>query len=517
MRLATRCGSIVLIALAVAGCGGDSGSSAGGSSGAPVKGGDLTVARAIDAATLDPMMGYTPDDALTTNQIFEPLFIASKDGRSVIPWLAKSSQLSDGGKTLTVELRDGVEFSDGKPLTADDVAYSLTRVVTSKTSPFGFLLSPIKSVKADGQSTVVIQLNQPWAPILADLSAWVASIVPKDLNGESPKEFFAHPVGTGPFELDHWSQGQEVALKRNPNYWRTGRPYIDTLTFNVVPDQNVRVSQVQGQQADIAYDTPPQQTSSLDASPGVDAKAFPADFTDFLIFNTKVKPFQDAHVRRAIGLAIDREALANAVLFGTGKPACSLIPPTMVYADPATPCLKFDLDAAKQELAQSTVPDGFKAEFMVESSPTYQSAAQIIQQQLKPLGIDITIRVVPANQIYTIYPKGDYQFGWAGWSSDIPDPDEQMSYMLDPAAGGDSYYTGYDNPQLASLVQQAAAEQDPDKRADLYAQVQEISATDVPQTTTFYEAHSYAWSDKVHGFQVNPLYQTRYDDVWIGQ
>jgi peptide/nickel transport system substrate-binding protein len=89
--------------------------------------------------------------------------------------------------------------------------------------------------------------------------------------------------------------------------------------------------------------------------------------------------------------------------------------------------------------------------------------------------------------------------------------------MLDPAAGGDSYYTGYDNPQLASLVQQAAAEQDPDKRADLYAQVQEISANEVPQTTTFYESHSYAWSSKVHDFQVNPLYQTRYDDVWIGQ
>ena len=158
-----------------------------------MKGGDLTVARGIDAATLDPMMGYTPDDALTINQIFEPLFIASKDGRSVIPWLAKSSQLSDGGKTLTVQLRDGVQFSDGKPLTADDVTYSLNRVVTSKTSPFGFLLSPIKSVESDGPSTVVIHLNQPWAPILADLSAWVAAIVPKDLNGESPKQFFAHP------------------------------------------------------------------------------------------------------------------------------------------------------------------------------------------------------------------------------------------------------------------------------------------------------------------------------------
>ncbi len=520
MRHAIRGSILLALALLVAaGCGGGSGSgsSGGGSSDAPAKGGDLTVARGIDAATLDPMMGYTPDDALTINQIFEPLFIASKDGRSVIPWLAKSSQLSDGGKTLTVQLRDGVQFSDGKPLTADDVTYSLNRVVTSKTSPFGFLLAPIKSVESDGQSTVVIHLNQPWAPILADLSAWVAGIVPEDLNGESPKQFFAHPVGTGPFVLEHWAQGQEVALKRNPHYWRTSQPYIDTLTFSVVPDQNIRVSQVQGGQADIAYDTPPQQTSALDAGPGVDAKAFPADFTDFLIFNTKVKPFQDVHVRRAIGLAIDREALTNAVLFGTGTPACSLIPPTMVYADASTPCLKFDLDAAKQELAESSVPGGFKAEFTVESSPTYQSAAQIIQQQLKPLGIDVTIRVVPANQVYTLYPKGDYQFGWAGWSSDIPDPDEQMSYMLDPAAGGDAYYTGYDNKQLASLVQQAAAEQDPDKRGELYAQVQEISANEVPQTTTFYESHSYAWSSKVHDFQVNPLYQTRYDDVWIGQ
>ena len=139
-----------------------------------------------------------------------------------------------------------------------------------------------------------------------------------------------------------------------------------------------------------------------------------------------------------------------------------------------------------------------------------------MQSQLKPLKINVSIKVVPSSQIYTIFGKGQYQMGMAAWASDIPDPDEQISYMLDPAAGGNSYYTYYDNKDLSNLIEQAEVEQDDAKRGDLYKQIQAIQATDVPQVMTTYQGNPYAWSTKVHDLQVNPLGVPAFQDVWLG-
>ena len=359
LRLTAAGAVVVCMGLAAAGCGSSSTTSVSTSGGAPVPGGTLTIARAVDSATMDPAYAYTPDDVFVINQIFQPLFAASPDGKSVVPVLAQSYTKSDGGKTLTVKLRPGVKFSNGQPLTSADVKYSLERITSLKDSPFGYLIGVIKSVDATDPQTATIHLSSPWAPILADLSAWVADIVPANLDGKSTKAFFAHPVGTGPFKLQKWLPGQEVDLVKNAGYWQKGKPYLDALDWKVVPDANTRVSELQAGQAQVASGIPFSQISALSAGGATDAKSFPYDFTSFLIFNEHVKPYADAHVRRAIGYALNRPALAHAVLYGAGTPACSLMPPTMMYYDPSTPCLKYDMSKAQSEMAQSSAPNGF--------------------------------------------------------------------------------------------------------------------------------------------------------------
>lgn len=480
--------------------------SAAGSAAASVSvapGGDLVIARSDESKTLDPAAAVTPADIAPIHEIFDRLYELSEDGQSVVPSLAASDSVSADGKTWTITLRDGVTFSDGTPLTAKDVAYSLDRSRTSD-GAFSFLLSPIASVTAKDDKTVEIVTSEPSATLLPGLSSWVASIVPADLDGKSAEDFFAAPVGSGPFAFGEWVRGQYLSLKRNPSYWQDGKPLLDSVRWNTVPDANTRVSQVQAGQADVASDIPFSQVDSLKNAADVTAADFPANYTSVVIFNESFEPFADVHVRRAIAQAIDRNAVTTSALFGSGEAACSLVPPTMPYSANEN-CLPFDLTAAKAEMAKSAYPDGFAVDLTIDNQPASSTVAQIIQAQLAELGITVTIKVVDSGQLYTTFGQRGYQMGLAAWASDIPDPDEQLTFMLDPKAGGESYYTGYDNPTVTDLINKARATLDSDRRAQLYAQVQQTVAQEVPQLPLSNQSNAYAWSRKVQNLDVNPM------------
>ena len=399
----------------------------------------------------------TPDEIYVMDELYQTLFISSRDGKTVQPLLATGYKRSADGRTWTISLRHGVRFSDGSPLTSADVKFSLDRSRKANAA-FSYLLGAISSIAAPSPFTVVIHTAAPSAPLLADLTAWVAEILPKNLEGKTNKVFFAHPVGTGPFVFDSWTRGKSLKAVRNTHYWQAGKPYLDSVTWNVVPDANTRVTQLLGGEADISQDVPLSQVKPVNSIPGLAAGSFPAAYNYFLIFNEAVKPYQDVHVRRAIAYAIDRKTLVNAILFGVGQAACSIVPQSMVYWDSHTPCLTYNLTKARAELARSTVPNGFKGQLLVDNLPTNLSGAQIVQSDLKQIGIDLSLKVVDSGSLYTTYfGKGDYQAGFAAWAYDIPDPDEQISFMFDPKGGGNSYYTGYDNPTVTRLVHQAAS------------------------------------------------------------
>ena len=192
-------------------------------------------------------------------------------------------------------------------------------------------------MEAPDPDTVVITTKYKWAPLLADIALFNNAIVPKNYAGMTQKQFYEHPIGTGPFKWDHWTHGQEIELVKNPDYWQTGKPYLDSVTWTTVPQDATRELQLKGGQAQIDEFPAYSSIQELQNTPGVTMNLFPSTRTDYLPMNEKVKPFEDVHVRRAISYALDRQAVIDSVLFGNGKPANSFMPPQVPYYDPNSP------------------------------------------------------------------------------------------------------------------------------------------------------------------------------------
>jgi peptide/nickel transport system substrate-binding protein len=511
----TCCGlfAAVAAALVVTACGGSGSDSGSGSSGPAKRGGSLTIARIEDSQSFDKTSVFQNESIWLCQQLMETLYTVGQDGKTLKPWLATSYTKSSDGKTYTFKLRPGVKFSNGDAMTSADVKFSIDDA-RAQTKGWGYLDAAIKSISAPDPQTVVFKLKYPWAPFLADIALFANGIVPKDFGGESRKEFYKHPVGTGPFMWDKRVVGQTVTFKRNPNYWQKGKPYLDSVTWKFVSEDNTRELQLRGGQIQVDEFPPFNTISKLENTPGVTMSLFPSTRTDYLDMNEAYKPLADVHVRRAISYALDRQAIVKSVLFGNGKPANSLLPPQVPFYDPRSPGLQYDMAKAKAEMAQSGYANGFPVEMLVGAgAQTESQIGQILQQALKPLKINVKFRQEDTSTEFTDIQKRNYQLGFSYWTMDIADPDELVTFAIDPDGGADSFYTGYHNPKAVALSHQAQREQDQGKRAQLYSQIQAITAQDAFLGFMYYSPFRYAYSNKLKGFRVNPLGQYHLEDV----
>ncbi|MGH2595629.1 MAG: ABC transporter substrate-binding protein, partial [Actinomycetota bacterium] len=257
-------------------------------SGAPTRGGDLIFARTADPASVDPSPVFDNEAIWTCLNMYDCLYSVTSDGHGSQPWLAVSHELSSDQLTWTFSLRPGVQFSDGSPLTAADVQFSLERAAKG---PNGYILAAVDDIQAPSSSQVVIHTKHPWGPLLGDLSLYSNGILPKDLGGQAAQQFFEHPVGTGPFMFDSWTKGQQLKLVKNPHYWREGKPYLDSVTFTVVPDDNTRVLQLRGGQANVIEFPPYSAVTSLQQTSGLAVDLFPSTLVGYIRMNEKKPEF----------------------------------------------------------------------------------------------------------------------------------------------------------------------------------------------------------------------------------
>jgi peptide/nickel transport system substrate-binding protein len=485
--------------------------------GTPQSGGDLIIARVADSQSMDKTTVFDNESIWIFQQMFECLFAVTPDGKDVQPWLAESYDLSPDQLTWTFHLRHGVKFTNGQEMTSADVKFSIQEAMAVK-GGWEWIDGAIKTIDTPDPYTVVITTKYKWSPLLADLALFSNGIIPNNYAGQKKDDFYQHPIGTGPFMWDHWTKGQELKLVKNPNYWQQGKPYLDSVTWTTVGDDNTRILQLKGGQIGVNEFPPFSAIDSLKSTPGVTMTLFPSTRTDYLIMNHNYKPLADVHVRRAISMAIDREALIKSILFGNGQPANSFMPPQVPYYDPNSPGLQFNLDQAKQEMAQSGFANGFDLEYLESAGDVVDEAiAQIVQQALQPLGIKVTIKKEDPTTAFEDQQKLQYQISHSYWTMDIADPDELVTFAVDPSGGAHSFFTDYNNPAVAKLSKQAESTFDTDERQNLYNQIQTQAANDAFMVFLYYSPYRYAYSDKLQGFVVYPTGNYHLEDAWLKQ
>src|SRR5215470_7792091 len=308
--------SAALAAMTLAACSSGGGGSANGGqttpAGTPQRGGTLTFA--IDSYPQD-MNPYSPTADNVSIAVFgawwEFLVRPNQTG-GYEPRLASSYTISPDSRTYTFNLRRNVKFSDGTPMGAADVLFSLHRAFTDSGSQIAFVGPKIASMTAPNPYTVVIKLKSSWPYLLADLSGFNAAILPKALiQKEGYSAYLKHPIGTGPFMWSSASPGVSITVVRNPFYWEKGRPYLNSIVFHVVPADTARATAVVGGQATLAENPPLDQLAALKTNSAVRVYVFPSTLVELIALNVKKSPLNNQDVREAISLAIDRASIVH--------------------------------------------------------------------------------------------------------------------------------------------------------------------------------------------------------------
>ena len=482
----------------------------------PQSGGTITLGRVASVTSLDLNNEITANNAFAIDKIFEPLISFDSEG-VLVPGLADSWEVSSDGLVYTFALHPGVLFSDATPLTANDVKFSLERHIAVE-GPVP-LHASITSIEATDDETVTITLAEPYTPFLSEIAQFSNGIFPADFGGKTEEEFFQDPIGTGPFAVDEWDPAGDISFVKNENYWQEGKPYIDALVYKLIPDGTQLLQQLQAGQINAIDEVAEANVEELKANSDVTVTSTGSWVIEQLFLNTQNEYFSDVNVRRAVAQVLDRDGITAATTFGTAEVANSLIPPTIQYsANDEGFALDYDVDAAKADLAKSAYPNGFSVSLMIASGNSLRAQeAQIIQEALAEIGITVTIESIDLATFRTRFFAYDFDFMINSGQSDSPDPNGLISFQADPEGFSQSYWTHYTNDEVTELMKQGRVTLDGPEREQIYLDIQEILANEVPYIPIFYPSAIKATSSNVHGLVVLPNESIRFQDVWIEQ
>jgi peptide/nickel transport system substrate-binding protein len=516
---------LLLLALAVflASCGGGGGGTTGEEeAGEPVKGGTLTFARAQDAdAGLNPINAPSNGSIFIITQIFDQL-VEMGEGAEVDPGLATSWEKSSDGLTWTFHLREA-SFSNGEPVTGEDVKFSIERFADPKiNTSYPTLGEAIKDVQVVDPRTVKVNLEHVDGAFLDNIAMFAASIEPKKVVEEvGDKAFSDNPIGSGPFAVKEYKRGQKTVLERNTHYWRKGQPYLDGVVFEFVPDANTRVLKLRSGEAEVADAIPYNQVESLDSSEEIEVEVAKALSWASIFLNTTKASLGDKKVRQALNYATPKEQILKTVYYGNAEIANSNIPP-LKYWDESIAAYPFDLAKAEELMAESSSPKGFDLELAIPSGdPVVQQTAEIVKSEWAKIGVtvDIVQKELGALESSWFEGKGGdaATFGGGVLSSDTLSDDEIAAVTLNPAAGLHALGTFYNNPKVNQLLTDAAGTLDDEQRAQDFSEVQKIALEDAPAVPLFFTKTITGVRSNVQNFQTFPIGWWPLRQVWLSQ
>jgi peptide/nickel transport system substrate-binding protein len=470
---------------------------------------ELRIASPTNPNTLNPILATQEYEVVPIALMFSPLVAMRPDGTDAgilaerVPSQA-NGDVSKDGLRITYHLRHGVKWQDGAPFSSRDVAFTWRAILnpnTASSTHHGYDI--VASIDTPDPYTAIVHLKHPFAPFVQTFFAHSDqpyAIIPEHILGRyhdlNDVPFNSMPIGTGPYRLVKWARGDRFEFVANEHYF-LGRPKIPKITIHIVPDENTIVTQMQSHELDWFVEASPRVYRQIKAIAGIDTRLVPFNGYDAIQFNTQAAPFDDARIRRAIGLAIDKPALVRDVTYGVETPATEDLPSFLWAFDPHAGRATRDLPAA-QALLDSTGwrrgPDGIRTRggkrlalqlaFRTDSL-TDRNRGVVIASMLKDVGIDVELKGYTTALLYAaasgggIMATGRYEAALTTWYAGA-DPDDSSQMFCDQFPPAGLNWSRYCNRSVDAAEQTALAHYDRPTRARAYAVVQRALADDAP-------------------------------------
>ncbi|PWC16257.1 diguanylate cyclase [Brenneria roseae subsp. roseae] len=466
--------------------------------------GILTIGRREDSTTFDPIKSAQNADNWVFSNVFDPLVRVDNSGTKLEPGLAESWSISQDGKVYTLKIRDA-RFSDGTPVTASDAAFSLLRIRDNSESLWRDSYSIIDKAEAPDPHTLVITLKSPSAPFLSQLALPNASVISeKALKAEGEEAFAEKPMGSGAFSVKEWTRGEKVVLVKNPYFWQADQVSLDGVEWLTLPDDNTRMLKVQAGELDAALSVPFSRIESLQKDPNLTVDLDRSTREDHLLINHEHGALAKTEVRQALDFAIDKDAIVKTVTFGYGSVANSYIPAGALYHYADNLRRPYDPEKAKQMLSDAGA-SGLKLNYVVNAGDEVdEQIAILLQQQLAKAGVTVNLQKVDPSQSWDMLVAGEYDISVMYWTNDILDPDQKTTFVLGHDANN-NYMTHYQNDKVKALVAEARVEMDPQKREQMYIDLQKMAKADVNWIDLYYSPYRNVSRKNIKGFHQNPL------------
>lgn len=432
---------------------------------------------------------------------------------SIVPALAESWETPDAN-TYVFDLRSDAVFHNGDPVTPEDVVFSLLQAKDATASPgLTWYLSNMKSVEKTGDHQVTVVTAEADPAFIKNMTTAGATFVTQEKYWQEHQGSVGTAdsllLGSGPYEVTEFAPGESVTLERSDDWWGTPGK-VESIRVQFIPDENTRLLAAQSGDIDIAFNVPLKQAQQWQETDGLRVDSVNDLSYVGLLFDQNVAPFDDPKVREAIAHSVDREAIVEKLLRGYGEAATSIMTPESItdQLDPTAarellaeiPQLDFDLDAAKQALSESSVPKGFTAELTYPNTgPHLGTAAQALAENLKQVGITLTVKEQPIETWLAGIGSGENGLGLMWYFSTTGDPAEVSSYLL--AADNVNHV---ENDEIIGLFREANAAATPEARLDLLIKAETINAEQVINAPLWWGQSLTAFSDRVGIAEFSP-------------
>ena len=455
--------------------------------------GNLVAAIAGEPDQLDPQKTTAYFSFEVLENIFDTLVQPDAD-LEMRPALAESWTVSPDQLLWTFHLRRGVTFHDGSPFTADDVVYSYRRIIDEKLANAD-KLSAVSGITAPDKSTVIITLKQPTPNLLTNLGGFKGLAIVQRRNVESG-EIATHPVGTGPFAFQSQKSGDSITLEANPTYWG-GAPKVSGVTFRFISDPSTALSALQAGEIDWTDSIPAQRVAQLKDDDSITLATTPSNDYWYLALNEARAPWHDVRVRQAIAYAIDRDAIVQATSYGTAVANQLAIPKGNLWYTPYD-TYRHDIERAKGLLRDAGAAPKTLDMLVTTEYPETVTAAQIIADNLAPLGITVNIRTVDFATWLDEQNNGHFDMLMMGWLGNI-DPDD--FYYAQHHTDGTSNAQKFSNPEVDRLLDAGRVETNHDARSGDYAKAATIIADQVSYIYLYNPSVIQAWTTRLSGYE----------------